>query len=127
MRDVPKKIEASKRQRRKTMKAKELIKQEPITIGRNENLLAAKTLMKDKGIRHLVVIEDAAGYPESVAGVLSELHAATDGQRMLRQQVESLQQERDVLLDELEKAGAVSKQQLRSVAKCFLQAAPVSR
>ena len=59
--------------------------------------------------------------------MLSELHAATDGQRMLRQQVESLQQERDVLLDELEKAGAVSKQQLRSVAKRYLQAAPVSR
>ena len=54
------------------------------------------------------------------AGVLSELHVATVGQRMLRQQVESLQQERDVLLDELEKAGAVSKQQLRSVATHLL-------
>ena len=41
-------------------------------------------------------------------GVLEQLHAATDAQRGLEVQVQRLQFERDILLEELEKAGTIS-------------------
>ena len=54
------------------MTAGDLLTREVITIGRNESLLKAKELMALHGIRHLVVLEDAAGCAPTVVGVLSE-------------------------------------------------------
>ena len=50
----------------------ELVAGDAITIGRNESLVRAKELMRDNNVRHLLVLEDAAGCAPTVCGVLSE-------------------------------------------------------